>query len=108
MWERLNPDWNVQIFDAAMTREVIRDDIAIDVFNSLRPPAQSDILRTKLLSVYGGIWVDASCLPHMPINHWVEDFAEADLSALPTGAPGRTIASWFLISKQSGLLLSRH
>jgi hypothetical protein len=107
MWERLNPEWNVDVYDIDRAKAAICEDIPLHVFETLRAPAQADVLRTKLLSTYGGIWLDASCLPHMPISHWIDEFEDTDLSALPTGAPGRTIASWFLISKKSGLLLSK-
>jgi hypothetical protein len=108
MWERLNPDWTVRVYNIEEAWAAVRDDIPLEVFDSLRPPAQSDVLRTKLLATHGGMWVDASCLPHMPLSHWITNFEDTDLSALPTGSPGRRIASWFLISRSGGRLITEH
>lgn len=107
LWVAINPNWNVEIFDIEMARACIGNDIDINIFNSLKVQHQSDLVRTKLLSTRGGIWADASCLPHMSVDVWISSFEHCDYSSIPTLAPGQVSDNWFLISKKSGILMTK-
>ena len=106
LWVELNPGWNVEIYDLPKARSVVAGDIDMDIFNSLKVQHQSDLLRTKLLSTRGGVWADASCLPHFPVDQWIGDFESNDFSGIPALSQGQKCDNWFMISKENGFLLS--
>lgn len=108
LWMKLNPDWNVEVHNAATVRSLLETDINQSVLDSATIQAKSDMLRAKLLSTRGGIWADATCMPHMPVGDWIDAYARSDFSAPPNFLPGRTICSWFLISKLAGSIMTKH
>ena len=107
LWIEINPTWKVEVYDLTKARELLKGDIDLDIFNSLKVQHQSDLVRTKLLSVYGGIWADASCLPHMPADAWIGDFDDLDYGSIPTNAFGIISDNWFLLSRPAGFLMTR-
>lgn len=106
LWVEINPDFNVEVFDIGKARDLIAGDIDPGIFDTLKPQHQSDLVRTKLLSTVGGVWADASCLPHMPVRDWIGKFDDLDFAGLPTHQPGQICDNWFMISRKSGYLLS--
>lgn len=60
--------------------------------------AFSDVLRFELLAKYGGIWIDATCLPTARLqDHFDELVGVAGFFAFETKE--KTISSWFLASR---------
>ena len=102
MWQRLNPDWAVRVFSGEEARAQIVPEVPGDVWDELRPQFQSDLLRTKLLATQGGVWADASLLPHRPLNEIVAHCEATDLAAIPTRHPGRVIANGFMAGGAGG------
>jgi hypothetical protein len=107
LWEKLNPKWNVEVYDIEKARRLVCSDVDTNVFNSLKVQHQSDLVRTKLLWLHGGIWVDASCLPHIPVDQWIDDFETYEYASIPSLKPGQVSDNWFLLSKQNGLIMSK-
>jgi hypothetical protein len=107
LWIEINPTWNVEIFDIGKARELISADIDLEIFDTIKVQHQSDLVRTKLLSTRGGIWVDASCLPHMPVDVWIEEFQSYDYASIPSLVPGQISDNWFLLSKENGYILTK-
>ena len=78
-----------------------------DCERGLNLAAQSDLVRLRLLSRYGGVWADATMLCMRPLDDWIED-------ALPSTGCGfwmyhgrdraRGPASWFMVSKKGSYL----
>lgn len=67
-WEEMNPDATLDVFSAADIPRLLGD-FPFDV-RRLPIQAQADILRVRLLRLNGGIWVDATLLPVVPLSHW--------------------------------------
>lgn len=106
LWRRLNPGWNVQVFDGSALRSLLAQDYPAEVLDAAPVQARSDMLRAKLLAERGGIWVDATCLPTMPVDRWIADFEGRDFCAVPNHAPGRPCCSWFLVSARGGAIMT--
>lgn len=61
--------------------------------------AFSDVLRFELLAKYGGIWMDATCLPTRRLHDAYPDMVRSSgFYAFGKGKPG-LISSWFLASE---------
>lgn len=93
-WKKLNPSWELRVLD--------KSDLA-SLLNSypghvldLPPQALSDILRCRLLSDEGGVWVDASVLPVRPLDDWLPNQSPMGFFAYDKPGPDRPIASWLL------------
>ena len=57
----------------------------------------SDVLRVALLSAYGGVWVDATCLPRVNLLHDLGSLLESGFFAFTVRRARPT--SWFLASE---------
>lgn len=74
-WRRLNPNWQVRVLDVALATKLSP---AFKRAMAKRPPfntciqLQADLLRTELLSLYGGVWVDTSTVPVQPLDAYIE------------------------------------
>jgi hypothetical protein len=107
LWRDLNPDYNVEIYDAARARELVKSDFDLEIYDTIKIQHQADILRTKLLAERGGIWVDATCMPHRPVRLWIDRFQDSDFAGLKTLTAGQTVDNWFMISKKCSILMQK-
>jgi len=72
-WRELNPDWKVNILSNETIVDYVPEYFEI-IKNSpnRRLPACSDLVRVLLLSKYGGVWVDASVYPMIPLSDFYD------------------------------------
>ena len=75
-WERANPTWSVRRLTMTdlHTTSLAAVAAALGTYSHLpKPttPAYSDILRTELVGVHGGLWVDATIFCIQPIDVWM-------------------------------------
>lgn len=103
-WSRLNPDYDLIIFDQASAIQRIGD-FPIDL-TGLSHQAFSDVLRAKLLAEAGGVWTDASVFPVVPLSNWIDACLD-NSSFFAYEAPGadRPISSWFLAARQNSPIM---
>jgi hypothetical protein len=104
-WRRANPQYEVRVLDEKVTRDVLAD-FPLRV-EDIPFAARSDILRSKVLAEYGGIWTDASTLCVHPLDRWLEKFEDAELFAFESPGPDRLLSSWFLACAPNSLLMQR-
>jgi hypothetical protein len=107
MWIDLNPDCCVEIFDENSAWDYLASDFDPAIYDKMKVQHQSDLLRTKLLAERGGIWVDATCMPHMPVSRWIENFKDIDFAGIKTITPGQIIDNWFMISRPGSSLMDK-
>lgn len=107
LWLEMNPDFNVEIFDGHDARALVKDDFDMEIYDSLKVQHQSDIVRTKLLAERGGIWVDATCMPHRPARLWIDQFSNSDFAGLKSLTKGQVVDNWFMVSQKSSILMSK-
>lgn len=99
-WQALNPRSSLTVFDAAGLRDALTgyppwiQDIPIQ--------ALSDIFRLELLARQGGVWVDATALPVVPLDEWLpQALAPAGFFAFSgrRGSRFGPIDSWFVAAR---------
>lgn len=61
-WRQFAHDYDIRIITPATLTQWLEPNTIIQQFASLPPYRQADWLRVKLLSQYGGIWMDASII----------------------------------------------
>ena len=78
-WRRLNPTWKVKLLDTSAALKLApefarihRREAAVEDQGKVCIQLQADLLRTELLSLYGGVWADTSVLPVHPLDDWLE------------------------------------
>lgn len=104
-WEKLNPDWNVELVDENNLKNYV-DITYIDKVKS--PAAKSDIIRLSLLEKHGGVWADSTLLCMHPLDNWLYDALEPSGFWMYHGRDeGRGPASWFIVSIAKNLIVSK-
>lgn len=103
-------DYNLIILTKEdLSKYVIFPDFILEKYsNGIIPQAQfSDLLRINLLSIYGGVWVDATCFLTDQISekYTNEEFFCFQRSNLYTDASHGS--NWFLIGKQNNIVCKK-
>jgi len=105
-WEALNPDYELCVLDEADVAELLRE----TGFNigAIGRAAVSDIVRLELLARTGGVWVDATLFPAIPLSEWI-DTVRSPQGFFAFRSPGadRPLASWFLVASEGNTMVQR-
>jgi hypothetical protein len=70
-WKVQAPGWKICFLNLETVHNYI--DINVNIYKSYKTAVLADIIRLKLLSKYGGLWIDASVLLHKPLTHIIHD-----------------------------------
>lgn len=62
-------------------------------------PHRSDLIRTKLLIEYGGVWSDPTCYPIISLDEWLHDYFQEGLFLFTNPGRDRIISNWFIASE---------
>lgn len=106
-WESINKDCNFILLDNKNIFYYVPEFFDIVKNSPSRTnAAKSDLLRILLLSKFGGVWVDASVYPMLPLNHFygkiVNESGFFTYRYIPRGGYGKKpyeTVSWFICSK---------
>lgn len=102
-WKILNPEWDIVVLDRGGALKAIGD-FPVDLSKFYQPQAFSDILRLKLLQD-GGVWVDATAYPTVPLKNWIDDAAGVSGFFAFTGHQASLdVSSWFLAAEAGNTL----
>lgn len=99
-WQTLNPGYNLTVFDGAGLRETLQD--YPSWIHQVPIQALSDIFRLELLARNGGVWVDATAFPVIPLDDWLPAALEPAGFFAFTGRRGNRwspLDSWFLAAQ---------
>jgi Capsular polysaccharide synthesis protein/Tetratricopeptide repeat len=101
---RRHREGDVVFLDAASARE--HAEVPADLAGRLGHEwtRLSDLLRLELLSTYGGVWMDATCLPRARMQDVVPDLLESGFFAF-TYRHAR-LGNWFLASEPNHYLVA--
>jgi Capsular polysaccharide synthesis protein len=103
-WARLNPEYQLRVLEASDATAAL----ASHNFPDIPVQALTDILRVKLLLEQGGIWVDATLLPVVPLQGWLPGLmAGTDMFAFARPGPDRPISSWFLAAAPGHIIIRK-
>jgi hypothetical protein len=108
-WEKANEDWKILKLDRKSTREYISIEESLEVNGeNIEKSDISDAVRIKLLSEYGGVWVDSTCICQRPLDAWLHEYTSSGFFAFSEPAKDREIASWFLASEKGNYLTGEY
>ena len=111
-WQTHNPDYEIHLLDQTNIQNFIDIDDVKECYRNkpLELAALADVIRLRLLSNYGGIWVDATCFCLRPLNEWLPaEMTKNSGFFCPSYRPGsseRIMDNWFLASKKSAPLIT--
>lgn len=102
-WRALNPDWEIRVLSDKTVAQWA--DIS-DVPAHLPPRFHANMLRLRLLARYGGLWVDATCLCHRPLDDWMP-LLGGQTGFFTFGGPhqDRWIDNWFIAAHPDNPLI---
>lgn len=105
-WARMNPGYRLEILDRKGVGDLLQDfPLGVD---RLTPQALSDVVRARLLSTRGGIWVDASVLPTSPLDDWLPSLiTSSGFFAFEKPGPDRPLSTWFLAATTNNMMMSK-
>lgn len=101
-WRRHNPDWQIVVLDSTKVGALV--DMS-DVPSFLPQRVFADTLRLRLLADRGGVWADATCFCHRPLDEWLPLAASSGFFAFSEPGPDRSIDSWFIAAEKGGALI---
>jgi len=104
-WERANESWKVVKLDEERLEEYIDIEKILKVNGkNIEKSDISNAIRIKLLSKYGGVWVDSTCICQRPLDTWLHEYTSSGFFAFSEPTKDREIASWFLASEKNNYL----
>jgi len=107
-WKFYNPDWNIILIDNSNLKNYIQLENYVDIINNrldkIGPTALSDVVRLILLSLYGGLWVDATTFCNKPLNDWLPDYINNGFFAFNKPGPDRLLSTWFIYSEKDNYI----
>ena len=99
-WMLWNPDWDIRLLNDQSMLQYYPN---ITNFGHLTVQHRSDLLRIKLLDLYGGVWADASTLPMKPLTPYLNQYLH-DLDyfffTFRNMLNKSLISSWFIVARQ--------
>lgn len=100
-WKTLNPDWNIYLLNKETALYYVPE---LKKYDWTSVQTRSDILRTKLLIKFGGVWADISTLPLKPLSNNIEMIDNGTglffYRYNPPLDGNILISNWFIISFQ--------
>lgn len=100
-WEDMNPEWKLHHLDAATAGKYVD---TTDLPAGISHAHRADIIRIRLLSKYGGVWADATCLCSKPLESWLPPLMQSGFFAFTQPSRDRILSNWFLASEKNGYI----
>lgn len=96
-WRLRNPSWKVVTLDEAGAEPYLRaTGLPLDRIKRMPLQKQSNLLRMRLLTQRGGVWVDATTFCLRPLDSWLPDVMSAGFFCFRNPGPDRIVANWFM------------
>jgi hypothetical protein len=103
-WRLHNPEWDIRVLDRRTLTKTI-DLGSLILRRDIPLQALSDVIRVKLLTLHGGVWVDASLFCAYPLVSWLPDFYIEHFFAFSSQKRDRVMTTWFLAGDAGSELL---
>lgn len=104
-WRRLNPDFEFRVLTQTDLDEL---QSRLPAIENITIQSKSDVLRLHLLSGVGGVWVDASVFPVVPLRTWIDDAIHNDnFFAFARPEEVSPLSSWFLAATPESQLIKK-
>ncbi len=98
-WVRENRGWDIVFLDKSNLGSYLQPELPDEKLARLPPAKQSNLIRLQLLSVYGGVWADATTLCMKPLDEWLDACTASGFFAFQRPAKDRLLANWFLAAE---------
>ncbi|NUQ82470.1 MAG: hypothetical protein HUU10_12730 [Bacteroidetes bacterium] len=95
-WKSMNPGWDLRLLDQNSMKSYMEWTFPVLYDPVLSIVANSELLRVNLLSRYGGVWADATCLCLQPLDEWIDKAMGDGFFAFSNPGADRLLSSWFL------------
>jgi len=107
-WQLLHPKWTIHLLDKKNVDSYIDSlPLAKLKLDELTLAHRSDLIRTKLLILHGGVWADPTCFPLIPLEEWLYKNMESGLFLFYKPGRDRIISNWFIASERGNPLLKK-
>jgi hypothetical protein len=107
MWGGMNSDtWNLTVLNYRTVFQVFPELRAIFEREPRTLTAQSDLVRLSFLSKFGGVWVDASLLPVLRLDSYIDDYV-GHSGFFSYRLERRQVSAWFLASYPGNALVEQ-
>jgi len=108
-WKHYNPTWNIVLLDNDNLKQYINiEDHIVNLKNKQIANTQlSDVVRSLLLNLYGGLWVDSTTFCNRSLDEWLPKYVNNGFFAFNKPAPDRMLSSWFLYSEKNGYIINK-
>ncbi len=95
-WRDRNPSWDVVVLDSEKLKHYIDSGYLEGPLQTLSMNHQSDLIRLRLLSEWGGVWADATTFCLRPLDEWIDECSASGFFAFHGPGKDRLLSSWFL------------
>lgn len=106
-WITNNPNWEVIFLSEDNLHNYVKLDLKDARLSHQRKNSQANLIRLKLLSEYGGVWVDATCFCVQPLDNWLGNYLDSSFFAFSNPGKDRLMSNWFLASNQDNPIVSK-
>ena len=106
-WINHNADWKIIFLCDDNLHQYIDLDLSKEKLTKLNRTHLSDLVRLKLLSQYGGIWVDSTCFCTKPLDLWLNNYLHSGFFAFYRPGKDRLLSNWFLVSQVNHPIISK-
>lgn len=100
--KKINPNWKVNILTLKNYKNYTKDSFPYS-FNKYTIQMKSDWIRVKVISMYGGLWSDASIIYLKPMDEFVN--FNCDLFCIGKGK--KQIENWFFYSPLESTIVNK-
>ncbi len=70
-WRKHHPGWEIRTLDRAKLSAYIPAQVLVKIDSLPTHQAKSDYIRSALLKLHGGVWVDATTFCSQPLEQWL-------------------------------------
>jgi len=95
-WRVQNPTWSLTILGQQDVDNLWTSPREKRVAGKMPSSALANLVRMKLLSTQGGVWVDATLACKVPLDNWIQLFFNTGFFAFHRPNIDRPLANWFL------------
>jgi len=113
-WITKNPSWKFHMVNDSILSRYIANQTVLDLLDRQESlPFKSDLVRTNILAIHGGIYADADVVSSVPLDQWLSDFMAAGFFAYRIAETSaerplqvRSCSSWFLAAEKGNYIVS--
>lgn len=92
-WRERNPGWTYRVLDAGTVGDFV-DSAHVPAHLPFR--FRTNVVKLGLMRLHGGVWADATCYCHRPLDDWLPHAAASGFFVFRDPGPSRWMDNWFI------------